>query len=113
MRWQAIAHRRGKVLADVFGRRKDAVFLKLPALLKPFGRPRYSTDYWSASTRHREAEGHQAGQRHTPKIEREPLTLRMRLKRLRRQTSCFSKSIQMPDIVSGLFVNRYELGLRL
>ena len=39
--WHAIDHRRGKVLAYVFGRRKDEVFLKLQALLEPFGITRY------------------------------------------------------------------------
>ena len=33
--WHAIDHRTGKVLAYVFGRRKDSVFLKLQALLEP------------------------------------------------------------------------------
>jgi insertion element IS1 protein InsB len=31
--WDAIDHRSGKVLAYVFGRRQDGVFLKLKALL--------------------------------------------------------------------------------
>lgn len=39
--------------------------------------------------------------------------VRMRIKRLMRQTICFSKSIQMYDIVIGLFVNWYEFGLTL
>jgi len=33
------------VLAFVFGRRKDEVFLQLKALLKPFGLTRYYTDH--------------------------------------------------------------------
>ena len=43
--WHAIDHRSGHVLADVLGRRKDEVFLKLKALLEPFGITRYYTDY--------------------------------------------------------------------
>ena len=35
--WHAIDHHSGTVLAYVFGRRKDAVFLQLQALLEPFG----------------------------------------------------------------------------
>lgn len=35
--WHAIAHHTGRVLAYVVGTRKDAVFLKLRALLAPFG----------------------------------------------------------------------------
>src|SRR4030095_3930660 len=50
--WHAIDHHTGKVLAYVFGRRTDEVFLPLKALLKPCGLTRYSTDAWGASTRH-------------------------------------------------------------
>jgi insertion element IS1 protein InsB len=39
--WQALDHRTGKVLAYVFGRRKDEVCLDLKALLAPFGINRY------------------------------------------------------------------------
>lgn len=50
--WHAMDHHSGKVLASVLGRRQDAGFLKLKALLKPFGIRRYDTDYWGAYTRH-------------------------------------------------------------
>lgn len=111
--WHAIDHRSGKVLAYVFGRRKDEVFLKLKTLLAPFGITRYYTDYWGAYTRHLDANEHQPGKRNTQKIERKHLTLRTRIKRLTRKTICFSKSIQMHDLVIGLFVNWYEFGLRV
>ncbi len=111
--WHAIDHRRGKVLAYVFGRRQDEVFFKRKALLEPFGITRYYTDYWGAYTRHIDADKHQPGKCNTQKIERKHLTLRTRIKRLTRKTICFSKSIQMHDIVIGLFVNRYEFGLRV
>ena len=39
--WQAIDHHTGRVLAYVVGTWKDAVFLKLQALLAPFGITRY------------------------------------------------------------------------
>ena len=42
--WHAIDHHTGKVLAYVFGRRKDEVFLRLKALLEPFGRAKAA--YW-------------------------------------------------------------------
>jgi insertion element IS1 protein InsB len=44
-------------------------------------------------------------------MERKHLTLRTCIKRLARKTLCFSKSIELHDIVIGLFVNRYEFGL--
>ena len=64
-------------------------------------------------TRHSEAEQPQPGKRNTPQIARKHLTLRTRIKRLVRKTICFSKSVQMHDLVIGLFVNRYEFGLTL
>jgi insertion element IS1 protein InsB len=109
--WHAIDHRSGQVLAYVFGRRKDEVFLKLKALLEPFGITRYYTDSWGAYTRHLDADEHQPGKRNTQQIERKHLTLRTRIKRLVRKTICFSRSTQMHDIVIGLFVNRYAFGL--
>jgi insertion element IS1 protein InsB len=46
--WHAIDHRSGTVLAYVFGRRQDDVFLQLKALLVPFGITRFDTDGWGA-----------------------------------------------------------------
>src|SRR6266705_1584682 len=109
--WHAIDHHTGVVLAYVFGRRKDAVFLQLKALLEPFGLTRFYTDHWGAYERHLDPDMHSPGKRNTQKIERKHLTLRTRIKRLVRKTICFSKSIQMHDIVIGLFVNRYAFGL--
>ena len=108
--WHAIDHQTGEVLAYVFGRRKDEVFLKLKALLDPFGLTHYYTDKWGAYTRHLDPEQHTVSKRGTQKIERKHLTLRARIKRLVRKTICFSKSTQMHDIVIGLFVNRYAFG---
>jgi len=46
--WHAIDHRSGQVLAYVFGRRKDEVFLQLKELLEPFGITRFYTNGWAA-----------------------------------------------------------------
>ena len=48
---------------------------------------------------------HCPGKRNTQQIELQHLTLRTRIKRLVRKTICFSKTIQIHDIVIGLFVN--------
>ena len=109
--WHALDHHTGQVLAYVFGRRKDEVFLQLKALLEPFGITRYYTDYWGAYERKLAPEVHSPGKRNTQQIERKHLTLRTRIKRLVRKTICFSQSIAMHDIVVGLFINRYEFGL--
>jgi insertion element IS1 protein InsB len=90
---------------------RDDVFLQRKALLEPFGITRYDTDYWGAYTRHLDATVYSPGKRNTQKIERKHLTLRTRIKQaLGAQNICFSQSIQMHDIVIGVFVNRYALG---
>jgi insertion element IS1 protein InsB len=108
--WHAIDHHTGKVLAYVFGRRKDMVFVKLKAWLEPFGITRYYMDGWGAYDRHLDAEQHTVGKENTQKIESKHINLRTRIKRLVRRTICFSKTEQMHDLVIGLFINRYEFG---
>ena len=103
-------HHSGKVLAYVFGRRKDDVFLQLKALLEPFGITRFYTDGWGTYARHVDAEKHTVGKEHMQKIESKHINLRTRIKRLVRRTICFSKTEHMHDLVIGLFINRYELG---
>jgi insertion element IS1 protein InsB len=108
--WHAIDHTSGTVLAYVFGRRQDAVFLQLKALLEPFGITRFYTDGWGAYERHLAPEQHHVGKEHTQTIASKPINLRTRIKRLVRRTICFSKTITMHDLVIGLFINRYEFG---
>ena len=103
-------HHTGKVLAYVFGRRKDTIFVKLKALLEPFGITRYYTDGWGAYERYLDAEQHTVGKANTQKIESKHINLRTRIKRLVRRTICFSKTKQMHDLVIGLFINRHEFG---
>lgn len=83
-------------------------FIQLKALLEPFGITRFYTDEWGAYKRYLEPKSHIVGKENTQKIERKNLTLRTRLKRLARKTICFSKKIQMHDIIIGLFINRHE-----
>lgn len=111
--WHAIDRQSGQVLAYVFGCRKDQVFLQLKKLLEPFGIQRYCTDGWGAYQRHLPLESHEIGKSKTQRIERKHLNLRTRIKRLTRKTICFSKTEEMHDLVIGLFINRYEFGLRI
>jgi insertion element IS1 protein InsB len=108
--WHAIDHTSGTVLAYVFGRRKDEVFLQLKELLEPFGITRFYTDGWGAYERHIAPEQHTIGKAYTQKIESKHINLRARIKRLVRRTICFSKTTTMHDLVIGLFINRYEFG---
>ena len=111
--WHAIERTSGKVLAYVFGTRKDEFFLQLKALLLPFGISRFYTDEWGAYKRHLDGTKHEIGKQNTQKIENKHLNLRTRIKRLVRKTICFSKLIIMHDVVIGLFINRYEFGLSI
>ena len=108
--WHAIDHYTGQVLAYVFGRRKDEVFLRLQALLEPFGITRYYTDGWGTYERRVDAEKHTVGKEHMQRIESKHINLRTRIKRLVRRTICFSKTERLHDVVIGLFINRYEFG---
>jgi insertion element IS1 protein InsB len=101
--WHAIDHHTGAVLAYVFGRRKDEVFLQLKALLEPFGLTRFYTDHWGAYTRHLAPEVHRPGKRNTQKIERKHLTLRTRIKRLVRNRVS-KNAILKPRSLTGLWI---------
>ena len=72
--WHAIDHATGAVLAYVFGRRKDEVFLQLKGLLEPLKITRFYTDSWGAYTRHLAPEEHNPGKHNTQNIERKHLT---------------------------------------
>ena len=74
--WHAIDHHSGTVLAYVFGRRKDDVFVKLQKLLEPFGITKYYTDGWGVYERHLEAKQHEVGKANTQKIESKHINLR-------------------------------------
>ena len=100
--WPALDHHPGRVLAYVIGARKDAVFLKLKALLAPFGITRYYTDKAGVSQRHLPPKQHTVGKLTMQKIKRKHLTLRTRRKRLACKTLCFSRSCLMHDLLIGL-----------
>lgn len=50
--WHALDRRSGQVLAYVFGRRKDEVFLELKQLLEGFEIQKFCSDGWGAYERH-------------------------------------------------------------
>ena len=105
--WHAIDHQTSRVLAYVFGRRQDEVFLRWQELLKPFGMTKFYTDGWGAYERHLNTTQHHGGKENTQKIESQHISLRTRIKRLMRRTICFSKTEHMHDLVIGLLINRH------
>jgi len=109
--WVAIDHKTHVVLAYTFGRRQDEVFRKLKELLEPFNITMFYTDDWGSYERNLNPDNHTISKKNTQAIERKNLTFRTRIKRLARKTICFSKSIDMHDIVIGLVINILEFGL--
>jgi insertion element IS1 protein InsB len=90
------------------GTRQDALFLKLRALLAPFGITHYYKDKAGVYQRHLPPTQHTVGKLTMQKIEREHLTLRVRLKRLARKLLCFSRSCMMHDLLIELYMNQVE-----
>jgi insertion element IS1 protein InsB len=111
--WEALDHQTGRILAYVFGRREDQALLELKALLAPLGSRRFYTDGWGVYQRHWAPHQHVVSTRATQQLERKHLTLRTRIKRLVRKTICFSRSLEMHELVIGLFINRFEFGLQI
>lgn len=97
----------------MLGSRPDEVFVKLKKLLEPFGIKQFYTDGLKTYQRHLLKEMRQVSKYKMQRIERKHLTLRTRIERLARKTICFSKSIQMHDLVIGLFINRYEFEVEI
>jgi insertion element IS1 protein InsB len=62
-RWlgHARAPHTGQVVAEVFGRRKDKILLRLQALVEPCGSTRSDPDGWGTDERHVDTEKHLVG----------------------------------------------------
>ena len=109
--WLAIDHSTRKIIAFAFGRRIQTVFRKLKKLPKPFDIRRYYSDAFPCYYKLLPKKQHTVGKSNTQRIERKNLTLRTRIKRLARRTICFSKTIEMHDIVIGLVINILDFAL--
>ena len=83
-------HTSGTVLAYVFGRRQDTVFLQLQALLEPFGIRRFYTDGWGAYERHIDPTQHEVGKTNTQKIESKHINLRTHVQGARLNHAIFA-----------------------
>jgi len=114
--WHAIDHETGDILAYTFGTKEDEVLEKLLVLLDEYridkfytdGNPAYGrllTPPESYETEEEREELHEISKTHTQKIERVHLSLRTWVKRLARETICFSKCERMHKIVVGLCIN--------
>jgi len=112
--WWVEERTTGRVVAYVFGRRTHATFRRLRAVLASLGRAvaRWFTDAWWAYVDTLPARQHTVGKAALQRLERKHLTLRTRLKRLARKTSCFSKSQFLHDGLIALFIHHFFFGLK-
>jgi len=108
--WLALDHQTMVVLAYTFGKRIDEVFRTFRKLLEPFSITLFYTDDWGSYSRNLSPDSRIISKKNTQTIERKNLTLRTHVKRLCRKTICFSKSVEMHDIIIGLVINIWEFG---
>jgi insertion element IS1 protein InsB len=102
--WHTIDPHSGHVVAHVFERRQDTVFLQL-LLLEPCGMTRYDTDGWGAYERHLDPDKQRVGKDNTQTMASTHLPLRTRITRLVRRTIWFSKTDHRHDLVLGLCIH--------
>jgi insertion element IS1 protein InsB len=107
--WLAFDRQRRQVVAFVNGRRTDGSCRRLPEKLKGCRVTRYHTDEWPSYGKLLPPARHHAGKEGTRHIERCNLDFRLRLKRLARCTTCFSKSDDLHDAVIKLHIHYSNL----
>ena len=108
--WLTLDHQTGQILAYTFGKRKDEVFRTFQKLLEPFSITVFYTDDWGSYSRNLSPDTHIISKKNTQTIERKNLTLRTHIKGLCRKIICFSRFVEMHDIVIGLVINIWEFG---
>ena len=95
---------RKRIICWQAGRRTDATCQKLLAKLEGSQVLRYCTDDREAYQKSLPVERHWIGKEATQEIGRNKLNVRTDLKRYQRETICFSKSGEMHDEVTRLYI---------
>jgi len=108
--WHTIDPHSGHILAHVFERRQDTVFLQRQVLLEPCGMTRYDTDGWGAYERHLDPDKQRVGKDNTQKMASTHLPRRTLITPLVRRTIWCSKTDHLYDLVLGLCIHCYEGG---
>jgi insertion element IS1 protein InsB len=102
VQYKAIACRRCRSLAiKKNGRSKQG---------KQRYRCNYCTDEWESYRKFLPVERHWVGKEATQDIERNNLNVRTHLKRYQRETICFSRSDEMHDAVTKLYIYHLNQG---
>jgi insertion element IS1 protein InsB len=108
--WYGFDAARQQIICWQTGRRTDATCEQLLAKLEGCQVLRYCTDQWESYAKLLPVERHWVGKDATQGIERQNLNFRTHLKRYQRKTICFSKSDQMHDAVTKLYINHSNQG---
>ena len=108
--WYGYDRQRRKVVAFVNERRTDAACRQLLQKLGGCQITRYHTDNWQPYAKLLPTRRHRTGKEVTSRIECHSLNFRTRLKRLQRQTICYSKSAVMHDAVIKLCAHNSNSG---
>lgn len=104
--WYGFDPARKQVVCWQTGKRTDATCQRLLEKLKGCQVMRYCTDEWESYEKLLPAERHWVGKAETQAIERNNLNIRTRVKRYQRKTICFSKSDEVHDAVTKLYIHQ-------
>jgi insertion element IS1 protein InsB len=111
--WYAFDPARQQIVCWQIGRRTDETCRKLLKKLAGCVVLRYYTDEWESYRKYLPATHHWVGKEGTQRIERNNLNFRTHLKRLQRETICFSKEDDMHEAVTKLYINHLNAGHHL
>lgn len=103
--WYGFDAARKQIVGWQTGRRTDATCERLLAKLAGCQVLRYCTDEWESYEKLLPEERHWVGKGATQGIERQNLNFRTHLKRYQRKTICFSKTDEMHDAVTKLYIS--------
>lgn len=101
------AHQHWLLYTYTFGLCTDETYRELLSLLMSSLSVMITSDYWGSYSREEPKDKHLTGKIFIPRIKRNDLTLRTRIKRLARKTICFSRSFELHEKVIGAFIEKY------
>lgn len=111
--WYGFDADRNKIIAYELGRRTDESCRRLLKKMEGCQVLRFCTDEWESYEKFIPPTHHRIGKELTQDIERQNLNFRTHLKRLHRETICFSKISDMHDAVLKLYIHRSNEGHHL
>ena len=103
--WYGFDPARKKIVCWELGDRSDETCQRLLSKLAQSQVLRYCTDNWKSYRKHLPGAKHWVGKEATRHIERNNLNFRTHIKRLQRETICYSKQDDMHEAVTRLYIS--------